>query len=74
MTALTRPVRRSTEATVGASRPITIELVPPFTIRFREKGRRTVYSLTVQQAFKMAALFVAEQRLAERRARKVSRG
>lgn len=77
MTALTKPVRRSTEARVGPSRPITVELVPPFTLRFRERGRRIGYELTIQEAFVAAAkLFArreAERKAAERKARRAAR-
>jgi hypothetical protein len=54
MTSLTRKVVRKTEARVGPSRPITVELIPPFTLRFRERGRRTAYELSIPEAFATA--------------------
>jgi hypothetical protein len=56
MTALTKKLARATEARVGPSRPITVQLIPPFTLRFRERGRRTGYELTVQEALTIAAM------------------
>lgn len=77
MTALTKPVRRSTEARVGPSRPITVELIPPFTLRFREKGRRVGYELTIHEAFTMAAKLYAERerkrKVAEKKARRAGK-
>lgn len=67
MTALTKTIRRSTAARVAGSRPITVELVPPYTLRFRERGRRTGYELTIQEAFVAAAKIFA-RREAERKA------
>jgi hypothetical protein len=55
MTSLTKKIVRATDARVGPSRPISVELVPPFTLRFREQGRRIAYKLTIREDFTAAA-------------------
>lgn len=66
MTRLSKVVKRATEARVGGSRPITVELVPPFLLRFRERGRRVCYELTIQEAYVAAAKRYAERAARER--------
>lgn len=66
MTKLTKKIRRSTEARVAGSRPIVLEIVPPYTIRLREAGRRKGFELTIQGAYEYAARLEADRRRKER--------
>ncbi len=67
MTALTKPVRRVSAATVreqGKPRQIVVILRPPGTIGFRAAGCRREYSLSLEGCYSMAvrAAVLAEKR------------
>ena len=59
MTSLTKAVRRKTRRTysvlyVSEARPIVVSLEPGDVITFRESGRRQVWSVSIDRAFRLA--------------------
>jgi hypothetical protein len=73
MTQLKKPVRRVTENSRSASgRAFVIELRPGATdtVFIREAGRRIGYTVPVQKIFQLGARLEADQKRAERAAKR----
>jgi hypothetical protein len=65
MTSLTKVVRRKTRRTysvlyVSEARPIVVSLEPGDVITFRESGRRQVWSVSIDRAFRLAVREAAQ--------------
>ena len=65
MTSLTKAVRRKTRRTysvlyVSEARPIVVSLEPGDVITFRESGRRQVWSVSIDRAFRLAVREAAQ--------------
>ena len=72
MTSLTKAVRRKTRFPYavlysGKARPIIVSLEPGDVITFREAGRRQVWSVPVDQAFRQAVRDTAQAVRREKR-------
>ena len=74
MTSLIKPVRRKTRRTyavlyVNDARPIVVSLEPGDVITFREAGRRHVWSMPIERAFRQAVRESAQVVRREKRTR-----
>ena len=75
MTNLTKPVRRVSAGRVfdaGKMRPVVVTLEPPCVLKFRAKGCKRNYSLTIAACYIMAvkAHVSAEKRLKKEKKKK----
>ena len=78
MTSLTKAVRRKTRRTysvlyVSEARPIVVSLEPGDVITFRESGRRQVWSVSIDRAFRLAVREAAQTLPRKKQTRRLRR-
>ena len=78
MTSLTKAVRRKTRRTysvlyVSEARPIVVSLEPGDVITFRESGRRQVWSVSIDRAFRLVVREAAQALPGKKQTRRLRR-
>ena len=78
MTSLTKAVRRKTRRTysvlyVSEARPIVVSLEPGDVITFRESGRRHIWSVSIDRAFRLAVREAAQALPRKKQTRRLRR-